>query len=57
MASPVTENVLTDETLSTRETIAGISETLVSVENELELMRLSDEISSSLLDANLSQYQ
>ena len=34
-----------------------ISVEMVGVESELELMKLSDEISASLLHASLSEYQ
>jgi hypothetical protein len=57
MAFPATENVSPDGVLPTDETNAGISGKLVGVESELELMRISDEISDRLLDASLSEYQ
>ena len=57
MASPSRDGVEADETATMSKENAGISTKLVGVESELELMEISDEISISLLDASLSEYQ
>jgi hypothetical protein len=57
MASPTKECESAGDTNPSAETKDGISRKLVGVESELEFMQLSDEISSSLLDASLSEYQ
>jgi hypothetical protein len=57
MASPATENVSRNEIVTMDETNVGKSGKLAGVESELELMTFSDELSSSLLDASLSEYQ
>lgn len=40
-----------------RDDAEDVSEKLAEVDSELELMKLSEEISSSLIDASLSKYQ
>ena len=57
MASPTKEGGSADETTTMDKKNAGISSRLVGVESELELIEISGEISISLLDASLSEYQ
>lgn len=57
MASSTKESVPTDDVATREETDTEISGKLDGVESELGLTKLSDEISSSLLDASLSEYQ